>query len=120
MGLFQIPIMYAFLHKPSTMSSTYYKWILGMGALTPMQMYLLRMAFKYPPPISSPDYPLLSCNPIFHEKYENCIMEHCVDWCYGIVRAARIYIPVHWLPTILLTPKKIIKHPLHYFKIKTI
>lgn len=115
--IFQIPIMYAFMHKPESMNKTYFKWILTMGNLTELQMYLLRMFMKYTP--SDDEYPLLSCNPIFHEKYTNCWIEHGLDWCQGIVRAARIYIPVHVLPTILLTPKKVINNPLYYFKIKT-
>ena len=116
--IFQIPIMYAFMHKPSSMNKTYFKWILTMGNLTALQMYLLRMFMKYTP--YNDDYPLLSCNPIFHEKYKNCWIEHGTDWIHGIVRAARIYIPVHVLPTILLTPKKMINNPLYYFKIKSI
>lgn len=116
--IFQIPIMYAFMHKPSSMNYTYFKWILNMGNLTELQMMVLRLYMKYTP--FDDDYPLLSCNPVFHENYQNCFIEHGIDWFYGIFRAARIYIPVHWLPTILLTPKKIMNEPLKYLKIKGI
>eukprot|EP01083_Nonionella_stella_P160829 526058_1 len=118
--LFQIPIMYAFMHRPSLMNKTYFKWILTMGSLSTLQMHIVRLFMKYPNDNTYDDHPLLSCQPVFHETYNNCFVEHTVDWFYGIFRAARIYIPVHWLPTILLTPKKILDNPLYYFKIKSV
>ena len=42
------------------------------------------------------------------------------NWLHGITRAARIYIPVHWLPAILLTPKKILNDLPKFIRIKVI
>ena len=90
-----------------------------MGRLTAMQMDILREFMKYPS-VHSADYPLLGCNPVFHEEHSRCLTEHGLDWLRGLLRALRIYIPVHWLPLILLTPSKMLKDPLHYALRKSI
>ena len=38
------------------------------------------------------------------------------DWFAGLIRAVKMYIPVHFMPTLLLSPKSILKEPMKYIK----
>merc|ERR1712190_343711 len=66
----------------------------------------------------TPGESFVECCPLWHED-PSCL-RHCIkDWFAAFVRATKMYIPVHFVPTILLAPKSIIKTPMEYLQKKS-
>jgi len=107
-------IMYALVHGRNTMDRKYYKWICNMGNLpdTTIQK-VFRSAKDSNLMYRQIDEPFVACSPTFHEE-TSCFIHNSKDWFAGLFRAARIYIPVHFLPMLLFTPKLVMNNPLLY------
>ncbi|ETO16041.1 hypothetical protein RFI_21319, partial [Reticulomyxa filosa] len=110
----QIPIMHAFLNEPSKMNPKFYKWVLSMGNLQQIQARVFQSLFKY-----DEFMPFLNCSPTFHIEH-SCFKAHFLDWLHCLLRAGKMYLPVHFLPLLLLSPKKVLKQPASYVAKKSL
>jgi len=110
-ALTQVPIMYCFAQRPKCLDKAYYRWILSMGNIK---------GEKFQDLLLVPRDPIKSCEGVVHPNH-SCCYENTEDWLGpGMLRAALMYIPVHFLPPILFTPEKIVKEPTSYLKRKTV
>ena len=116
--LSQIFIMHGLVHASNALDKKYYKWIKNMGNLTEEQcQYSFRSRINPKLQYRLPSEEWHQCHPFFH-KDPSCLRHNAIDWVYGLSRAARIYLPVHFLPTILFEPKRIFQEPLLWLKKK--
>eukprot|EP01084_Bolivina_argentea_P088506 159790_1 len=115
----QLFIMHGLVHASHALDSKYYQWIKNMGHLREKQCQLtfrsrINPALQY----RLPSEKWNKCYPLFHSDH-SCLRHNCIDWFYGLIRAAQIYLPVHFLPTILFEPKRILNEPISFIKRKT-
>eukprot|EP01083_Nonionella_stella_P128733 390142_1 len=61
--------------------------------------------------------PFVECSPLWHGDH-SCLRFCVKDWFFALIRAGKMYFPVHFVPPILLTPKKILKEPVEFVKKK--
>jgi hypothetical protein len=108
-GLVNGPIMYAFLLDPEVMDPGYYRWILGMGAVTHDGLDKTLRVRRRHLETTGELLPFHACQPHYHEG--PCVPYCTYDWFLGLGRAFKIYAPVHILPVLLFKQKKLIKEP---------
>eukprot|EP00485_Elphidium_margaritaceum_P003404 CAMPEP_0202695724 /NCGR_PEP_ID=MMETSP1385-20130828/9251_1 /ASSEMBLY_ACC=CAM_ASM_000861 /TAXON_ID=933848 /ORGANISM="Elphidium margaritaceum" /LENGTH=295 /DNA_ID=CAMNT_0049351801 /DNA_START=256 /DNA_END=1143 /DNA_ORIENTATION=- len=112
-------IMYGLLHGSNALDRSYYKWIKNMGNLTePQIQQTFRSRINPSLQYRLPSEQWAECPEFWHHD-PSCIRHNCIDWLYGLVRGARIYVPVHFLPNILFNPKRILKDPLTWLQRKS-
>merc|ERR1719233_1589422 len=105
----QIPIMFCYARRPKAIDRGYYKWINHMGNINGKKFRSLIC--------ESP--PFKSCKGLVHPT-SSCTSDYTKDWLTsGMLRAARMYIPVHFLPPFLFSPEKLVKQPLKFFNRKS-
>lgn len=109
-GVSNMPIMYGFLFMPEILVPSYYKWILSMGNFTDPKGLVATLIerrdawFKRGEKI-----PFRRCS---HGYHEGPCTPYCImDWFGGLLRAAKIYLPVHLLPLVLFRYKSLINDP---------
>ena len=118
--LAQIFIMYGTMHAPKALDATYYKWIKNMGQMKESQIvYTMRSRIDASKMYRLPQEKWMPCNPIWHEN-KSCLWNNCVDFLKCILRAGRMYLPVHFLPMLLFTPKIVFANPLTFLKLKSL
>ena len=116
--LSQVIIMYGAMHAKDCVDSSYYKWIKNMGQLSEKQIqYTMRSRID-----SNAMYRLASekwepCHPVWH-KDRSCLRSNLIDFFQCILRAGRMYLPVHFLPMLLFTPKIVLSNPGTFVKLK--
>jgi len=108
-GLVNMPIMYGFLLEPEILDRGYYRWILGMGAITHEGLDVtLRQRFHHH--LKTGEWlPFRSCQPHYH--CGSCVGYCTHDWFLGLGRAGKIYAPVHLLPLLIFRYQKLMKDP---------
>jgi len=105
----QIPIMFCYARRPKAIDRGYYKWINHMGNINGKNFRHLIC--------ESP--PFKSCKGLVHPT-SSCTRDYTMDWLTsGMLRAARMYIPVHFLPPLLFSPEKVVKQPLKFLRRKS-
>jgi len=105
----QIPIMFCYARRPKAIDRGYYKWITIMGNINGKNFrYLI---YESPP--------FKSCKGLVHPT-ASCTRDHTKDWLTsGMLRAARMYIPVHFFPPLLFSPKYVVKQPMKFLNRKS-
>ena len=107
----QLPIMHGLVHAPRLLDARYYAWIKHMGHLTETQCQTsFRSRLNASLPFRLPSERWTPCSPLFHAD-ASCARHHAGDWAYGLLRACRMYVPVHCLPALLFAPKKVLRAP---------
>jgi len=111
-ALTQIPIMHCYVSRPGLLDRKYAKWIHQMGAIPVSRKKLHEVTATHVGPLKS-------CANVFHHG-DQCVRANVLDFLFlGLVRAARMYIPVHFLPTLLFEPIKVVRAPLRFLKRKS-
>lgn len=108
-GIINGPIMYGFLLEPEILDPGYYKWILGMGAVTDSGLAITLRQRTRDFLLTGVLSPFQPCQPHYHTG--SCVGYCTTDWVAGLGRAAKIYAPVHILPLILFRYQKLQKDP---------
>mmetsp|Transcript_17479 Transcript_17479/g.27283 ORF Transcript_17479/g.27283 Transcript_17479/m.27283 type:complete len:360 (-) Transcript_17479:172-1251(-) len=108
-GFANVPIMYGFLFEPDILQKGYYNWILNMGDVTHDGLgETLRVRrdeyFQHGRKI-----PFRPCNSGYHEG--SCLKHSTGDWFRGLIRAGKIYLPVHFIPLLLFRYKALLRDP---------
>eukprot|EP01084_Bolivina_argentea_P251182 421181_1 len=119
----QMIIMYATFKDPNNLDNTYYKWIMYMCG---MREDAVQKTMRSP---SGAMYRLsndafVKCYPVYHNN-PSCLMTNIKNWFATLVRAAKMYLPVHFVHTILLKPKSVFRDgwlygPISFAKIKLV
>mmetsp|Transcript_21428 Transcript_21428/g.31858 ORF Transcript_21428/g.31858 Transcript_21428/m.31858 type:complete len:473 (-) Transcript_21428:84-1502(-) len=110
----QVPIVYALIKAPDLLAKSYLLWICRMGNITSESIGETCRSRISDSMHRLPGEPWQSC--AYHSHDPSCVNYTLVDWFTGILRAGRIYLPVHFLPTFLFKPMKIIKNPTKYLQ----
>jgi len=111
-ALTQIPIMHCYVSRPGLLDRKYEKWIHQMGAIPVPRKVFHEVTATHVGPLKS-------CADIFHHG-DNCVQANGIDFLFqGVIRAARMYTPVHFLPTLLFKPIKVVRAPMKFFKRKS-
>jgi len=116
-ALAQAPIIWATIKCPSLLDKGYHNWILKMGNLKEENVRLTTRSRISDSLHRLPGEKWQPCQ--YHPYRPSCTVHAIEDWFFGLLRAGRIYLPVHLLPTILFSPLKIVKDPLHFLKAKS-
>lgn len=113
----QVIIMFGAIKDPKGLDPKYYKWILNMGNLSENA---IQTALRSPSGAMYrlPNEKFVECCPVWHD-HPSCIIFNIKDWFKALIRAGKMYFPVHFLPTLLLSPKSIIKAPMEFLKKKS-
>ncbi len=110
-GVANMPIMYGFLFYPEILDSGYYRWILNMGVITDKGLKATlrdrREAFFQRGEIT----PFMPCSTGYHQG--SCAHHVSTDWVYGLLRAFKIYLPVHLIPLLAFRFKRLLKDPVN-------
>jgi len=116
-SLSQIIIMFGAIKDPKGLDPKYYRWILRMGALKEES---LQNVLRSPSGAMyrAPGEHFVECCPSWHPD-PSCLRFAVKDWFSAFVRAAKMYVPVHFVPTVLLAPKSIIKTPVEFLRKKS-
>lgn len=116
-SLSQMVIMFGAIKDPKGLDPKYYRWILHMGKLNEEG---LQNALRSPSGAMyrSAGEPFVECCPSWHPD-TSCLRYAVTDWFAALVRAGKMYFPVHFVPTILLAPKSIIETPMEFLKKKS-
>jgi len=108
-GVANMPIMYGFLFEPDLLQRGYYKWILSMGNITDQglgdTLRVRRDAYFNRGEI----IPFRNCSCGYHEG--PCTSYCIIDWFRGLLRAGKIYFPVHFLPLLIFRYNAVAKDP---------
>lgn len=115
-SIIQIPVIYSFIKSPGLLSPSYYRWIQKMGNINKEKMRLTTCSRIVDSMHRLPGEKWEPC--LFHDHTPSCTIYNTKDWFLGLGRAARIYMPVHFLPTLLFSPAKIFNNPTKFFKQK--
>eukprot|EP00455_Lapot_gusevi_P043686 TRINITY_DN5345_c0_g1_i12.p1 TRINITY_DN5345_c0_g1~~TRINITY_DN5345_c0_g1_i12.p1 ORF type:complete len:394 (-),score=47.22 TRINITY_DN5345_c0_g1_i12:143-1324(-) len=107
-ALCQVPIMYTFTFEPDCLAPPYLKFITHVGNSPPN---VSRDVFQQPSP---PHGPFIPCHPLVHEG--TCAGAIARYLPVGFERAARIYLPVHLLPSLIFQYKQAWAHPMTFTK----
>lgn len=104
-ALTQAPITYCVLLRPGLLNRGYEKWIHRIGGLIVDEKIFYDV-------IASSDLPIKSCANVVHAG-ENCFRGHTKEWVTGgLTRAIKMYLPVHFVPGILLRPRTVVSNPM--------
>merc|ERR1712048_1517868 len=94
----------------------YYKWILNISNLNERAIQnVLRSPAGGMYRLSHE--PFTECCPAWHAQ-PSCLKFCMTDWFFAFWRAIKMYLPVHVLPTILLSPKSILLAPVKFVRQK--
>jgi hypothetical protein len=108
-GVSNMPIMYGFLFMPEILQPSYYKWILRMGVVTDKG---LAGTLRERRDTFFKTGELIPFRPCSHGYHTGPCTVHCAtDWVAGLLRAGKIYLPVHLVPLLLLRTKALAKDP---------
>ncbi len=115
-GIVNMPIMYSFVCEPALMSRSYYKWILSMGNITDERLFWGVRARNYvldQMKKGRTDLQLIPFQPSQRGIYDDGILPLVIvkDWFTGLLRAFKIYAPVHFLPILIFKLKSLLKSP---------
>lgn len=105
--LAQIPIMFSFVKCPGLMSKGYHRWILKMGNA---KADAIRRTCRSVVTNGMHRVAGETWGPCQYHKGP-CLTYNAMDWFLGLARAARIYAPVHLLPTLLFNPMRLLAEP---------
>ncbi|OQS04199.1 hypothetical protein THRCLA_03554 [Thraustotheca clavata] len=107
-GLSNAPILYGALFRPDLLPKSYYLWILQLGNMTHGGVdYCIRERWRGGPSSA----PFRPCQPHFH--LESCLTHSIKDLVTGgIIRASKVYLPVHAIPFVLFRYKKLQTAPI--------
>ncbi|KAF0687199.1 Aste57867_21055 [Aphanomyces stellatus] len=111
-GLANAPIIYATAYDPSLLPKSYYNFILTMGNLSHhgTDFTLRRRLRGELDPNTNQLVAFTPCQPHFHR--ESCLAHSAKDWVStGVVRAGKVYLPVHLMPLVLFRYKKLATAP---------
>jgi len=109
----QAPITYCVLMRPGLLNRGYERWIQRIGGLHVEEKIFYDV-------IASSDLPIKSCADVVHPG-KDCAREHAIEWLTGaLVRAFKMYLPVHFVPGILLRPKYVVSQPLSFLYRKSL
>mmetsp|Transcript_820 Transcript_820/g.1121 ORF Transcript_820/g.1121 Transcript_820/m.1121 type:complete len:443 (+) Transcript_820:87-1415(+) len=95
-GVANTSIMYGFLLEPSMLQKSYYHWILRMGNVTDEGLEITGRQVLRARVEHGIELPFRSCQPHYHEG--PCVRHLTTDWFNGLLRAGKIYLPVHMIP----------------------
>ena len=116
--LSQMVIMYGAIHATHCIDSSYYKWIKNMGNLTEKQMqHTMRSRIDVNSMYRLPSEKWQPCHPFWH-KDVSCLRANVTDFFKCILRAGKMYLPVHFLPMLLFTPKIVLNNLVTFVKLK--
>lgn len=94
----QVPIMYCFVRVPEALNPGYLKWIMNMGN-----------CWNYPPQVICAQVPFeTNCEGLLHPGH-SCVTAHVFDLYGAFFRAAKIYLPVHFVAPLIFSPARVIK-----------
>eukprot|EP01084_Bolivina_argentea_P259777 438471_1 len=98
---------------PKCMDPRYYKWFKNIGNIPEKQIQFLRDMEGHKPFISCP-------HPLWHHDMDPSCVRYTFKYSFRLfTRAIIMYIPVHCLPMVLFTPKKIIENPMQFIQRKS-
>ncbi|ETW01921.1 hypothetical protein, variant 5 [Aphanomyces invadans] len=106
------PIIYAAAYTPSYLPKSYYNFIIHAGNLSHHGTdYVLRRRHRGDIDASTGRVVAFTpCQPHFHR--ESCVAHAVKDWITdGVVRAARLYVPVHFTPLLLFKRRQLVSAP---------
>ncbi|ETV73776.1 hypothetical protein H257_11467 [Aphanomyces astaci] len=106
------PIIYAAAYNPRLLPQSYYNFILNAGKLTHHGTdYVLRRRYRGEiDAVTNQLVEFTPCQPHFHR--ESCVVHTVKDWLTdGVVRAASLYIPVHFTPLLLFKHRQLVATP---------
>jgi len=107
-GVSNMPIMFGFLLMPEILQPSYYKWILNMGAMNHEGLdRCLRVEWRKGNRGEKTKF--IHCCNGYHDG--PCTPYCMKDWVIGLLRAAKVYLPVHFVPMILFRYKSLLKDP---------
>ncbi|OQR83515.1 hypothetical protein ACHHYP_14607 [Achlya hypogyna] len=107
-GLCNAPIVYGALFQPELLPKSYYQWILQLGNMTHGGVdYAIRQRWRGEKnPETGAPLDFRPCQPHFH--LESCLTHSVKDLVSGgMVRAAKVYLPVHAIPFVLFRSQKL-------------
>ena len=114
----QMVIMYSALHAPGCIDSAYYKWIKSMGNMSEARLqHTIRSRIDVKSMYRLPCEKWEPCYPLWH-KDVSCLRANVSDFFKCILRAGKMYLPVHFLPVLLFAPQKVLNNPVTYVKSK--
>lgn len=108
-GLCNIPIMYGFLFEPELLEPGYYKWICGMGNISDDTLTKVFREVRNARLNDGIILPYRECN--LHNHEGTCKEFIIKDFFQGLLRAARVYLPVHLIPLIVFKMKHLRTEP---------
>ncbi|KDO26186.1 hypothetical protein SPRG_08548 [Saprolegnia parasitica CBS 223.65] len=112
-GLCNAPIVYGALFQPELLPKGYYHWILQLGNMTHGGVdYAIRQRWRSDTDATTGALiPFRPCQPHFH--LESCLTHSVKDLVSGgMVRAAKVYLPVHAIPFVLFRSQKLQTAPI--------
>ncbi|CEG47489.1 Uncharacterized conserved protein [Plasmopara halstedii] len=103
-------LIYGFVVDPTVLSNSYYQWICRIGAVTDHGLeYVIRCRMRGELDVHGHQLPFRLCQPHLHT--ESCITHAVKNWFHGFGRSMQIYLPVHFLPAILLRYQQMKRAP---------
>lgn len=110
-GLLNIPIMYGFLFDGAILDPGYYKWIHGMG-VTSDEAFNKTIRYRLPhyQKFGMEGIPPFQCCQMGYHS-GSCFHHITTDWFWGLLRAAKMYVPVHFVPMLLFKSRALLKEP---------
>mmetsp|Transcript_38627 Transcript_38627/g.61929 ORF Transcript_38627/g.61929 Transcript_38627/m.61929 type:complete len:340 (+) Transcript_38627:111-1130(+) len=106
-SLAQVPIIYSFTKCPELLEKGYHRWIMKMGNITAEDLRATVRSRISDNMHRLPEEAWEPCQ--YHKHHISCMKYNAEDWVLGLGRAARIYLPVHVLPTLMFSPHKILQ-----------
>ena len=112
-SLIQVPIMYCLMYAPKALAPTYLKFIGGQGEVPTNinEQVFCRAEMGLPMP---PEGMLAHGCSILHPHDASCVKGNVRCFVTGLLRAARMYVPVHFLPALIYHPEAARKQPISF------
>ena len=86
------------------LTKAYLRWILDMGRITDSGMHLTLRRVR-----AHPELPFQKCAPHYHAG--RCLPAHSRDLPHALIRALKVYLPVHLLPLLLFRWRQLLAAP---------